>query len=306
MASGCRSKGQIGQASRPPLVSAGLPVDPAIPHSEGHTVYPAGRARRVTPGPVFLPIKAGVADCLVATSPLSGENCRDRKRRDDSIHSSGFAMAVATPPGEPDDTDHLLSNAAAGDSVAIERLLERHRSRLCRMIALRLDDRLAARVDASDIVQEALTDAARKLADYARDRPLPFYPWLHRLAAERLSAAHRQHRRSQCRSVAKETADAWAQPESPATFMIDSLVASGTTPFHALLREERRRHVHAALQELPPTDREILVMHYLEELSFAEIAAILDIGEGAAKMRHLRALRRVRSFLESEGLAVTP
>ncbi len=85
-------------------------------------------------------------------------------------------MALALPPGGPDDTDHLLRNAAAGDTAAIERLLERHRERLRRMIALRLDDRLAARVDASDVVQEALADAARKLADYARDRPLPFYP----------------------------------------------------------------------------------------------------------------------------------
>jgi RNA polymerase sigma-70 factor (ECF subfamily) len=214
-------------------------------------------------------------------------------------------MAVAIPPGGPDSTDHLLSNAAAGDSAALDRLLERHRSRLCRMIALRMDDRLAARVDASDIVQEALTDAARKLADYARDRPLPFYPWLHRLAAERLSAAHRQHRRSQCRSVAKEVADALVQPESSAPFKIDSLVASGTTPAHALLREEERRQIHAALQELTPTDREILIMHYLEELTFPEIAAILDIGEGAAKMRHLRALRRMRSLMESDGNSVS-
>ncbi len=72
------------------------------------------------------------------------------------------------------------------------------------MIALRLDDRLAARVDASDIVQETLVDAARKIADYARDRPLPFYPWLHRLAAERVAATHRRHRRSKARSIARE------------------------------------------------------------------------------------------------------
>ena len=174
------------------------------------------------------------------------------------------------------------------------------------MIALRIDDRLAARVDASDIVQEALADAARKLPDYARDRPLPFYPWLHRLAAERLTAVHRRHRLSKCRSVAKEAADALDWPDSSASLMVESLVASATTPVGALLREEQRRHLHAALQELAPTDREILMMHYLEELSFPEIAAILDIGEGAAKMRHLRALRRIRSLMENDGLATTP
>jgi RNA polymerase sigma-70 factor, ECF subfamily len=210
-------------------------------------------------------------------------------------------MASALPPGGPDDTDHLLKNAAAGDTLAIDRLLERHRERLRRMIALRLDNRVAVRVDASDVVQEALTDAARKLANYARDRPLPFYPWLHRLAAERLAAVHRQHRGSKVRSVTREEADAFAWPDSSAQLIVDSLVANDTTPSHALVREEQRRRVHMALQEMAPTDREILMMHYLEELSFPEIAAILDIGEGAAKMRHLRALRRIRNLMPGDG-----
>jgi RNA polymerase sigma-70 factor (ECF subfamily) len=215
-------------------------------------------------------------------------------------------MAMASPSGAPDDTDHLLRDAAAGDTIAIERLLDRHRERLCRMISLRIDDRVAARLDASDIVQEALTDAARKLADYARDRPLPFYPWLHRLAAERLAAAHRRHRRSQARSVMKEEAGTFAWPDSSARLMVNRLAADDTTPTHALLREEQRRQLHAALQDLPPIDREILMMHYLEELSFPEIAAILDIGEGAAKMRHLRALQRIRTLMASTSSEARP
>jgi RNA polymerase sigma-70 factor (ECF subfamily) len=218
----------------------------------------------------------------------------------------GTGLAVALPPGDPDDTDHLLLIAASGDPAATERLLSRHRSRLCRMISLRLDERVAARVDASDVVQEALADAARKLADYARDRPLPFYPWLHRLAAEQLAAVHRRHRLTKRRSVAKEAAEVFGSADSSSTPVENRLVADDTTPVHALLREERHRHIHAALEALAPADREILIMHYLEELSFREIAAILDIGEGAAKMRHLRALRRIRSLLENGDNAVSP
>ena len=71
------------------------------------------------------------------------------------------------------------------------------------MVALRLDPRLSGRVDASDVVQEALIDIARKLAEYERERPLPFYPWLHRLTSERLAIVHRQHRRG-IRSVGRE------------------------------------------------------------------------------------------------------
>ena len=92
-------------------------------------------------------------------------------------------MATTNP-----DTDLLLDRAAAGDGRARQELLARHRKRLRRMVALRLDRRLAARVDPSDVVQEALADAARKLDGYLRDRPLPFYPWLRQLAGERLVA----------------------------------------------------------------------------------------------------------------------
>jgi RNA polymerase sigma-70 factor (ECF subfamily) len=192
----------------------------------------------------------------------------------------------------------LLRDAARGDEVALRSLLEQHRERLLRMVALRLDSRLSARVDASDVVQEALLDAAQKLADYERDRPLPFYPWLHRLTAERLAAVHRKHRR-ESRSVGREQ-HAFARPDDSACLLVDHLVAGDTTPGHDLLREERRQRVREALKRLAPPDREILVLRYLEDLTFPEIAAILEIGESAAKMRHLRAIERIRSVLEAD------
>src|SRR5262245_32662781 len=102
------------------------------------------------------------------------------------------------------DTELLLERAAAGDAGARDRLLQRHRGRLRRMVAVRADPRLAARVDPSDVVQETLADAARKLDAYLRDRPLPFYPWLRRLAQERLAALHRRHVRAKRRSVTRE------------------------------------------------------------------------------------------------------
>src|SRR5262245_24069354 len=103
-----------------------------------------------------------------------------------------------------DDTDALLARATAGDPEAAQQLLARHRGRLGRMVAVRLDCRLAARVDPSDVVQEALMDAARKLPDYLRRRPLPFYPWLREIAWERLIKLHQQHLTAGKRSVLRE------------------------------------------------------------------------------------------------------
>ena len=71
-------------------------------------------------------------------------------------------MASDTAAYDPDETDRLLCEAARGDQAALRSLLERHRERLRRMVALRLDSRLSARLDASDVVQEALIEAAAK------------------------------------------------------------------------------------------------------------------------------------------------
>jgi len=62
------------------------------------------------------------------------------------------------------DTDELLRRAGEGDATARQQLLLRHQLRLRQMIAVRMDRRLAARVDPSDLVQEALLDAHEKLS----------------------------------------------------------------------------------------------------------------------------------------------
>ena len=98
----------------------------------------------------------------------------------------------------------MLDRAGHGDARARQLLLERHRARLRRMVAVRLDRRVAARVDPSDLVQETLAEAAARLSDYLRRRPLPFYPWLRQIAWDRLVEAHRRHLRAGRRSVARE------------------------------------------------------------------------------------------------------
>ena len=82
------------------------------------------------------------------------------------------------------------------------------------MVAVRLDRRLAARVDPSDVVQEALADASRRLDDYLLSRPLPFFAWLRQFAWERLVELHRRHVTPQRRSVIREEGPALDCPTS--------------------------------------------------------------------------------------------
>jgi RNA polymerase sigma-70 factor (ECF subfamily) len=183
--------------------------------------------------------------------------------------------------------------------VACQALLARHRERLRRMVAVRLDCRVAARVDPSDVVQEALADAAAKLPAYLRTLPLPFYPWLRRLAWERLVKLHQRHVAAARRSVTREEPRP-CLPDESALDLARQLVASGTSPSGRVLKQELLGRVQAALAQLAAHDREVLVLRYLEQLSTAETAAVLEITPGAVKLRHLRALERLRGLLAND------
>jgi RNA polymerase sigma-70 factor (ECF subfamily) len=197
-----------------------------------------------------------------------------------------------------EETEELLQRAEHGETEALRLLLDRHRARLRRMVACRLDRRLVARIDPSDVVQEALADAYQHLDDYLRHRPLPFYPWLRQIAWERLVDLHRRHIDARRRSVAREEVLDMELPDESAEALVDRLVARGTSPSRLLIREELRSRVQAALAALAPRDREVLVMRYLEQLTAVEIAEVLGIGVGAVRMRLVRALERLRSDLD--------
>src|SRR6266851_9012898 len=155
------------------------------------------------------------------------------------------------------ETERLIERAREGDVVAEQQLLARHRERLRRMVAVRLDRRVAARIDPSDVVQEALAEAARKLPAYLRQRPLPFYPWLRRLAWERLVKLHQRHITAGKRSVTREVC--CPLPDESAMALARCVLAPGPSPSEHVLAAELRGRVQAALAQLSERDREVLV-----------------------------------------------
>jgi RNA polymerase sigma-70 factor (ECF subfamily) len=196
-------------------------------------------------------------------------------------------------------TQLLIERAGRGDESARLDLLERHRPQLRRMVAVRLDRRLAPRVDPSDIVQETLADAAARLDEYLRDRPLPFHGWLRQLAGEHVIQTHRRHVGAQRRSVIRESRTPEVSDNSAAE-LAGLLMADDTSPSDRLERQEQIEKVMAALEVLSAKDREVLVMRHLEQLPTAEIADALGLNEAAVRSRLVRALTRLRAYLEAD------
>jgi RNA polymerase sigma-70 factor, ECF subfamily len=211
------------------------------------------------------------------------------------------------PPGPEEAViDALLESASQGERAACDQLLAMHRERLKRMVSVRMDSRLSSRVDPSDVVQEALAEANAHLLDYVRDRPIPFYPWLRRLAWEQMVAMSRHHIGSQKRSIVREEVTGMGLSNESAVCLADRLAASGTSPSGRLDRQEMRAQIRSSLLLLEPNDREVLILRYLEQLSTKETAAVLAISEGGVKSRVMRALVRLRALMSGGGSVEAP
>ena len=88
-------------------------------------------------------------------------------------------------------TADLIERARAGDKAALGEIFARHRDRLRRMVEMRLDRRLQARIDASDVIQDAYLEVATRLDEYLRAPTLPLFLWLRLVVGERLTTLHR-------------------------------------------------------------------------------------------------------------------
>jgi RNA polymerase sigma-70 factor (ECF subfamily) len=196
------------------------------------------------------------------------------------------------------ETRRLLALGRAGDRNAFEELFCRHRAFVRQVIDLRLDDRLRARVDPSDIVQETQMEAFRRLPDYFEREPMPFHLWLRYTAYERLQMARRRHLGAARRSVEREC----PLPEESSLHLAEQFMARGSTPSQQLSRRELVREVRRVMGELSEPDREILIMRNLESLSNQEVAQVLAIEPAAASQRYGRALLRLRQQLIKHNL----
>jgi RNA polymerase sigma-70 factor (ECF subfamily) len=194
----------------------------------------------------------------------------------------------------------LVSRARAGDPTAAGELLARHRGRLRRMVEVRLDRRVQARVDPSDVIQDGFADALAKLPGYLADPKFPLFLWLRLIVGERLAKVHRDHLGAQVRNAAREVSlYRGPMPAASSAALAAHLLGKETSPTQAAVRAERLLRLQAALNALDPLDREILSLRHFEELTHAEAARVLGIGEAAAAKRYIRALKRLKDVLEA-------
>jgi RNA polymerase sigma-70 factor (ECF subfamily) len=183
-----------------------------------------------------------------------------------------------------------------GKPAALAELYEHYRPRLRQMVRLRMDARLAARVDPSDVLQEAFVDAARQVNNYLKDPQVVFYVWLRGLAWKRLLKLQREHMGAQRRAVSREV----ALPGNSSIKLGQQLLAQESSPSKAMMQKELQQRVRHAMASLPPDDREVILLRKFEAMSNIEVAQALGLSEQAASMRYGRAIYRLKEVLTAQ------
>ena len=196
-----------------------------------------------------------------------------------------------------ENVDNVLERLRAGDKQALAELFGQHRDRLWHIVNLRLDERLNGRVDADDVLQEVYIDAADRIGHFINEHSGSFFVWLRLIATQTMSNVRRRHVNAQMRDVRREISIFSGHDKPASTSLALQLLGRLTSPSRAAMREETARQLEEAVQRMPPTDREILTLRHLEELSNKEVAEVLEIQTKAASIRYVRALKRLKDIV---------
>lgn len=183
--------------------------------------------------------------------------------------------AVDTSAGTSDES--LMLSWAAGDAGAFEELYGRHRLRLHRFLLRQLRDGALADEMFQDIWQKVI--AAR----HGWRPDATFGTWLYRIAHNRL-ADH--WRAQQYRPPAPDDADARTER-----------VPDPDTPERHLSEFEQRRRLQCALDDLPPEQREVILLRLEQELTLEEIGEVTGVGRETVKSRLRYAMDKLRATL---------
>jgi RNA polymerase sigma-70 factor (ECF subfamily) len=183
-------------------------------------------------------------------------------------------------------TGRLIIKAAQGSEQALEDLLDRHRAYLWRLVDLRLDPALRARIDPSDVVQETQIATAKRFSEFAQGRPCSFRVWLRKHAMQQM-IDYRRHHFAKKRTMKREIAISDVSSMAIAKKLLQG------TPSKIVQKRELQAQVRAAIETMKEVDREVILLRYVEDLSNAEISEILNISTDAVSRRHGRAIQRL-------------
>ena len=177
------------------------------------------------------------------------------------------------------DQEHIIARARRGDAHAFEQLVTAYRNQVFRL-ALRMCGNEA---DADEVAQEAFLSAWKGLPNFRGESR--FSTWLYQLTTH---AAIDLMRREKRQAAAED---------------IDEITTAddGPSPQQQVERTETQREIRSALMQLPEEYRQVLLLRFMQELSYEEIGRALKLPVGTVKSRLNRAKAQLKDILSRSG-----
>lgn len=172
----------------------------------------------------------------------------------------------------------ILRRAQQGDSEAFRQMVEAYQTQVYRLAL-----RMCGADGADDVTQDAFVAAWRALPNFRSD--CRFSTWLYRLTT---NAAIDYLRREKRHRAADDIAELELPDDAPTMQELSE-------------RAETQSRVRRALSRLSDEHRQVLLLRYMQELDYGEIAAALEVSEGTVKSRINRAKARLRELLSDTG-----
>lgn len=195
----------------------------------------------------------------------------------------------------------VLAAARAGCPEAIQRLLQRHRGALWRLAFRESSPALRVKVPPSDLVQETLIQAHRKLHQFRGDSLGQFAAWLNRILTSKLAIQRRRYEQTSKRAIGREFDLVAAGSQGGGgrgAGAADALAGGQRTPGSHAANKELGAMMRAALVRLPENYQQVIVMRNWQGRSFGEIAAAMGRSPDAARKLWTRAVDRLAAELD--------
>lgn len=204
-------------------------------------------------------------------------------------------QADIRPLAAPEDPDAgLVEGLKRADPACFRLLLQRYQHPVYAYICRLIDDP----VEAEDVTQDVFVKVFRKVEGFRGD--CSFKTWLYRIAVNESSNRKRWFSRHRLRELAESVVHGY--PEAFA----EQIPHPGRSPFEQTESREQRNILNEALRALDPRYRQAVVLRDIAGLSYAEIAATLDISLGTVKSRILRGREALKRYLVRHAPTLVP
>lgn len=196
------------------------------------------------------------------------------------------------------ESERLIVSAREGNNAALGELLEQFRNYLVLLARLQVTGQLRGKIDPADVVQDTFLEAHRHFSTFRGVSEAEVVCWLRQILAGRFANMVRHYFGTQRRDLRLELN--FADKFDNSSRAIDqNMIAATSSPSQGAVRREHAVLLANALDRLPVDYREVLILHHLEGLAFADVAMHMNRTIHSVKNLWARALGQLRRLMRT-------